>query len=92
MNETMFPMPSCRFSICRFTLHLRNEYIPHMAQAQRGLPLNSKHPCKQIDAVFHREAHCYSEIHKTVFYKNMYLLEEDRDDLNYLVKRFIIKT
>lgn len=28
MNETIFPMPLCKFSICRFTLYFREEYIP----------------------------------------------------------------
>ena len=57
MNETMFPMPLCKFSICRLTLHLRDEYMPQLAQTHLGLPLMCNHPGKQIDAVLHRETH-----------------------------------
>ena len=38
MNETTFPMPLCKLLIWRLTLYLREEYIPHIAQAHRGLP------------------------------------------------------
>jgi hypothetical protein len=40
MNETIFAKPLCMLLMCRFTLYLREEYIPHIAQAHLGLPLN----------------------------------------------------